>query len=102
MFGLRTDNSWYDSSINKTAGIKPEITTWDIYHFSGGVSMSKGRSTISLGLLLSVGGDDEYYQGNNLGAPSEGNFLQGFTTITKASYSSIGALVGFSFNFKKF
>lgn len=102
MFGLRTDNSWFDSSINNAAGIKPEITTWDIYHFSGGVSMSKGRSTISLGLLLSVGGDDEYYQGNNLGAPSEGNFLQGFTTITKASYSSIGALVGFSFNFKKF
>jgi hypothetical protein len=66
------------------------------------VSVSKGRSTISLGLLLSVGGDDNYYQGNNLGTPSEGNFLQGFTTITNASYSAFGALVGFSFNFKKF
>jgi hypothetical protein len=102
MFGLRTDNSWYDSSINKETGIKPEITTWDIYHFSGGVSVVKGRSTISIGLLLGVGSDDNYYQGNNLGQPSEGNFLQGFTTITQANYSSIGALVGFTFNFKKF
>jgi hypothetical protein len=102
MFGLRTDNSWYDSTINSVTGIKPEITTWDIYHFSGGVSLVRGRSTISLGILLGVGGDDNYYQGNNLGQPSEGNFLQGFTTITNASYSSFGALVGFSFNFKKF
>ncbi len=102
MFGLRTDNSWYDSTIRKETGIKPEITTWDIYHFSGGVSIVKGRSTISLGLLLGVGGDDNYAQGNNLGQPSEGNFLQGLTTITKANYSSFGALVGFTFNFKKF
>lgn len=102
MFGLRTDNSWFDSSINSEIGIKPEITTWDIYHFSGGVSIEKGRTTISLGVLLGVGADDNYYQGNNLGQPSEGNFLQGFTTITKANYSSFGALVGFSFNFKKF
>ena len=102
MFGLRTDNSWYDSTIQSQIGIKPEITTWDIYHFSGGVSIVKGRTTISLGLLLGVGGDNDYYQGNNLDEPSEGTFLQGLTTITEAKYSSFGALVGFSFNFKKF
>ena len=102
MFGLRTDNSWFDSSITKEIGIKPEITSWDIYHFSGGVSMIKGRSTISVGLLISSGVDESYRQGNNLGNPNEGDYLQGFTTITKANYSSFGALIGFSFNFKKF
>ncbi len=102
MAGLRTDNSWFDTTIVDTRGIKPDISSWDIYHFTGGASFKKGRSTLSIGLLFSAGADNEYKQRGNLSSPDEGNFLQGQTTITKARYNSFGILLGFSFNFKKF
>lgn len=101
-FSFRTDNSWFDSSLSAYRGIKPEFTSWDIYHFTSGVSILKGRSTLSLGLLLSAGSNNNFQQNNNLSKPEEGNFLQGVTSITKAGYSAFGLLVGYSFNFKKF
>jgi hypothetical protein len=99
---IRTDNSWFDSDILKQRGIKPQVSTWDIYHFTMGATFTRKRSTLSLGLLVSTGSDKEKSQGGNLSQPDEGNFLQGKTTITEASYSSFGFLFGYTFSFRKF
>lgn len=99
---FRTDNSFFDPKVKDAIGLKSEITTWDIYHFTGGVTLTKGKSQLSLGLLFSTGADANKREDGNLDNPSEDNFLQGSTTIVKAKYSSIGLLIGYSFSFKKF
>jgi hypothetical protein len=103
MASFRTDNSFYNPELIKERGIKPEITTWDIYHFTGGAMIKKGRSTISLGLLVGTGVDNNRLQQGGGGLiPTESDYLQGTTTITTAKYFSIGGLLGFSFSFLNF
>jgi hypothetical protein len=99
---FRTNNSYFDKSLKDEVGLKPEFTSWNIYHMAGGVTLSKGRNQLSLGLLYSFGSDKNRAIDNNLENPSEDNFLQGATTITKATYSSIGFLLGFTSSFRKF
>lgn len=99
---LHNDMSYYDKDLATTIGIKPDITTWDIYHVAAGATIKRGRSSISTGLLYSRGTDPKHEQQGNLSKPSEDNFLQGVTTIAKASYSSIGVLLGYTYNFRKY
>lgn len=98
----RTDNSFHDPAVSEAVGIKTELSTWNIYHFTLGGIVTKGRSQLSFGLLISTGKDDSKKQDGVLDNPSEGNFLQGSTTIVKAKYSCIGLMVGYNFSFKKF
>ncbi len=98
---VRSDRSYFDKDVLATRGIKPTISTWDIYHFVGGATLRSRRSTLSLGVLIGSGKDNNREQEGNLSTPSEDNFLSGSTTITQATYHSIGLLIGFTFNFKK-
>jgi len=59
------------------------------------------RVSVSTGILFGFGSNKKYEQDGNLEEPSERNFLQGNTTITKASYYSIGVLFGITINFNK-
>jgi len=99
---FRTNQSYYDKELSKSVGLKSDVSTWDIYHFTAGSTFTRGRSKMSVGLLYSRGADNSREQGGNLENPNEGNFLQGSTTITKATYSSIGLLLGYTFAFKKY
>ncbi len=99
---FRTNQSYFDKELNKSVGIKSDVATWDVYHFAAGSTFTRGRSKMSVGLLYSRGTDNSREQNGNLENPDEGNFLQGSTTITKATYSSIGLLLGYTFAFKKY
>lgn len=99
--GFRTDMSYFDESLNNGAGIKPTISAWDIYHFTGGVTFNKNNSSLSLGLLLSSGVNDSYEQSGSFD-PDDPDLVKGSTTITKATYSNIGILLGYTFYFRKF
>lgn len=99
--GFRTDMSYFDESLNDVAGIKPTITNWDIYHFTGGVTLNRKNSSLSLGLLLSSGVNDSYQQTGSFD-PENPDLVAGSTTITKATYSNIGILLGYTFYFRKF
>jgi hypothetical protein len=88
-FSCRTNNSYYDEALNKSVGIKSEITIWDIYHFTAGTTITRGRSKVSVALLLSTGNDDERKHYSSFTNPDEIDFLQGSTIITNATYSSI-------------
>ncbi len=101
VMSIRSNRSFYDPQLNTAVGIKPDITSWNIYHFSAGGTIQLGRSSISAGLLLSAGNDKARVQNGNLEQVEEDNFLQGATTITKARYSTIGLLLGYSFSFQK-
>ena len=98
---FRSDNSFYDSGVHDVRGIKPDISTWDIYHAVVGGNVSGKRLSVSTGILFGFGSDKRYEQDGNLEEPTEKNFLQGNPTITKASYYSIGVLFGITINFNK-
>ncbi|RPD41511.1 outer membrane protein transport protein [Chitinophaga barathri] len=102
LFSLRNNQSYYDEALAKEKGIKPDLTSWNIYHLVGGCIIRKNRSSISLGLQLSVGNDPYKEQDGNYSKIAEENFLQGATTITQARYSAIGFLLGYNYNFRKF
>jgi hypothetical protein len=82
-------------------GIRPDLTSWDIYHLTLGGSLTKGRNNITMGILLGHGQDKTRIQEGNLDNPSESNFLLGKTTITKAQYTSVGVLLGYTIQFGK-
>ncbi len=96
---FRTNKSYYINTVNDLKGIRPDISNWDIYHLSIGGNVSARRISLSAGFLLGFGSNDQFQQRNNLDQPSENNLLQGDKAITKASYQSIGILLGFTVNF---
>lgn len=98
---VRSDMTYYDDELEDLKGIKPDISSWNIYHVVLGGVWKRGRSAVSVGLQVSRGKDDRKKQDGNLSSPSETNFLQGSTVITQAGYSSIGVLLGYSYSFKK-
>lgn len=100
-FSARNDMSYFDNDLNDTQGIKPTVSTWDIYHFASGVTFKTVQSSLSLGLLYSTGKTDKYEQTGNTN-PEDLSFLEGVTSITNANYNSIGLLLGYTFFFKKF
>jgi hypothetical protein len=99
--GVRNDMSHFNTELNESAGIKPTISNWDIYHFSGGVTLNRKNSSLSLGLLLSAGSNDSYEQSGSFD-PEDPDLVAGSTTITKATYSNFGLLLGYTFYFRKF
>lgn len=101
LFSGRNDMSYFDSELNEGTGIKTTVSTWDIYHISGGVNIEQNNSNLSLGLLFSSGRNGKYRQAGNIN-PNDLDFVEGTTTITSAKFTSIGLLVGYTFNLKKF
>ena len=99
---FRTNRSYYDKSLKNITGIKADYTSWDIYHFTAGTTITRNRSKVSIGLLFSTGKDGTREQEDNFNKPKEANFLQGDTFITKATYSSIGFLLGYTLMIKKY
>ena len=97
---IRTNGSYFDKNLYGTTGIKADITTWDIYHFTAGSTFTKGRAKMTLGLLYSMGTDNLRQEQGSFKKPVEVNFLQGSSIITKATYSSIGLLLGYTFALK--
>jgi len=98
---IRTNQSYYDKNLENYTGLKSDVSSWDIIHIAVGSTFTRGRSKISIGLLYSSGQDNSRQQQGGLDNPSEDNFLQGKTTITKATYSSVGLLLGYTFALKK-
>lgn len=97
---IRNNQSYYDAQLLNETGIKPDITTWDLYHATGGLTIRKERSSMSLGLTVGFGRDKERSD-QYLPLPSETTFLKSPLAITQASYTSLGFLVGYNYFFKK-
>ncbi|MBB6327700.1 hypothetical protein FHS59_003343 [Algoriphagus iocasae] len=99
---FRTDFSYYNPDLIYSNQLVTEITQWDIYHISFGAIIEKQRSSLTLGLVYSFGNTDQFYQDNSFNETNVSTPLEGALVITKAKYSNIGLLIGYSFNFKKF
>lgn len=98
---IRSDMSYFDPEVNQGVGIKSTISSWDIYHFTGGITLDRENSSLSLGLLFSTGFKDDYEQNGSFD-PENPNLYIGSRTITEAKYSNFGILLGYTFYFKKF
>ena len=97
----RSDMSYFDKDVNDRGGIKTTISSWDIYHATTGVTLKNEKTSLSLGLLLSTGKDNDYEQRGSLANPAENNLVTGTVTITDASYFSAGLLLGFTYYFDR-
>ncbi|MUP45617.1 hypothetical protein E0K83_07635 [Gramella sp. BOM4] len=97
LVSARNDMSYFDDRLNDGPGIKTSISSWDIYHFTGGVNLDYKRSSLSLGALFSNGTTGKYEQPGNVD-PGNLNLLEGTTTITEARYFNIGILIGYTLN----
>lgn len=98
---IQTNGSYFDRDLYATTGIKTDVTTWNIYYFTAGTTCAKGRSKMTLGLLYSMGTDKSRQEQGSFEKPTGVNFIEGSSTITKATYSSIGLLPGYTFVLKK-
>ena len=98
---IRSDMSYFDPEVNRSVGIKSTISSWDIYHFTGGITLDRENSSLSLGLLFSTGSKDDYEQNGSFD-PENPNLYIGSRTITEAKYSNFGILLGYTFYFRKF
>jgi hypothetical protein len=98
---FRNDMTYYDKDLDQVKGIHPDITTWNIYTFSAGVAISSGRSLVTVGLTGSSGADNNHAESGTITGPSNDQLLRGAVTVTKATYSSFGFLLGFKYRFKK-
>lgn len=102
MGSFRTDFSYFDEQSFESEGLQTELTQWDIYHFTIGTEIKKSRSSLTLGLVYSFGNTDEYIQRGSFVNVAADQLLEGALVVTKAGYSNVGILIGYSFNFKKF
>jgi hypothetical protein len=98
---FRNDMTYYDKDLDTARGITPDIATWNIYTLAVGMAIRYGSSSITVGLTGSMGVDDHHAEQGNYTQPGGDSFLRGATTITKASYSSFGFVLGYTYNFKK-
>ena len=97
---FRNNQSYYDPQLLQESGIRPDISTWDIYHAVGGVTIRKQRSSLSLGLAFGFGSDKARKE-QYLPLLSETDIFKNPTTVTQASYTSLGFLMGYNYFFKK-
>ena len=98
---FRNDMTYYDKDLDQATGIRPDITTWNIYTFSAGVAITSGRSLVTLGLTGSTGTDDHHAESGSFTQPTSDQLLRGAVTVTRATYSSFGFVLGFRYRFKK-
>jgi len=94
---FRTNRSFYDHGLDQWEGIKTEVTTWNIYHIRAGAIIKQGHSQLCFGFLYAFGSDANRPQTGEYSVPDETQFLKPQTANSKASYSSLGFVLGYSF-----
>lgn len=94
---FRTNNSFYDRRLENGNGIKTELTRWNLYHMTGGLILKQGHSQLSIGILYGSGLDTARRQNGEFSEPDETSFLKQSSATSKATYSSVGFLLGYSF-----
>ena len=94
----RNDQSYYKT--NNLSGIQTTFTNWDIIHTSVGAIISKERSSLTVGLLPSFGSNKRFLQNGEIS--DEDEIFGGSRRYTEATYFSIGALLGYTYRFRKF
>jgi hypothetical protein len=84
---FRADNSYFDKAVHDLRGIKPDISSWDIYHVVVGGNASARRLSLSAGFLFGFGSNKNYIEEGNLEEPQERNLLQGKYSYHKSRLS---------------
>lgn len=98
---FRSDFSYFDPDLVLGDQLRTEITQWDIFHLSFGAVKRNEQSNLTIGLTYSFGNTDSYVQEINYSETNPNPPLEGTFAITKAKYSNIGILIGYSLYFKK-
>ena len=74
------------------------LSTWDIYHLSGGAAFSIGRSEFTLGVNYAFG-SDTYKRDNNRFGTNVGELQGSILDGAKLTYRRLKFLLGFSIQF---
>lgn len=100
---FRTDfNTFDESMLNRNIDFVPNITFWDIYHFTSGLVITGPRTNLSFGLDYGYGSARNYSQFVNMTNANQSNFLRGTLNNTVSSvYNNISFTLGLDFNIDK-
>jgi len=94
---IRSNMSYYHNGLDHFEGIKTEISTWNLYHIRSGLILKQGHSQLTVGFLYGFGSDQNRPQTDEFPRLDEARFLESNTGFSKASYGSLGFLLGYSF-----
>ena len=94
---IRTNMTYYHNGLDHFEGIKTEISTWNLYHIRSGLILKQGHSQLTFGFLYGFGSDNNRPQTDEFPRPDEARFLESKTGFSRASYGSLGFLLGYSF-----
>ena len=98
--GFRTDFNYLDrAALDADTSFIPGVSTWDIYHISGGVILKMKKVDINVGLSYSFGSEKNLVRYFDMNDPSlvPGHSLS--TNKGQAAYNQIGLLLGFTYYF---
>jgi hypothetical protein len=94
---FRTNHSFYDNGLDNLKSIKTEISSWDLYHIRAGMTIKQGHSQLTFGFLYGFGIDNNRPEKGEFSLSSESSILSPSTNYSRASYQSLGFLLGYSF-----
>lgn len=99
--GFRTDFNYLDvESLDENVDFIPYLSYWDLYHFTGGLTIHLGQSDLTFGLGYTRGKSDNSQQEVNLSDPSLDYYLFGEKDFTaSARYFQMNAILGFLYFF---
>jgi hypothetical protein len=86
------------SALDKSSGDNSTVSSWDIYHFTGGTLFRMKRFILNIGLGYAYGRDYKN-QLINFEEANETNQLLGNLSEQSISYHNFKFIIGFSFHF---
>lgn len=100
MAGIRTDFNYLDQELlDNTQGVLPAISYWNIYHLSGGTTVTLLKHKFTIGLTYSHGFEKNGNQFFNLDPPNYDELFKQPETGAQAYYDQINLLIGYVYDF---
>ena len=100
MAGFRTDFNNLDHEVlNEANAVVPAISYWNIYHLSGGTTVTILKHKFTVGITYSHGTDKNGPQFFNLEPPKADEVFKLPDATAQAYYDQINLLIGYVYNF---
>jgi len=99
MAGFRTDyNNLDHEALSEVDGFVPAISYWNIYHFSGGTTVTVLKHKFTVGLTYSHGSEKNGNQFFNLDPPDPNELFKMTDGTAQAYYDQLNILIGYVYN----
>lgn len=97
---FRTDMNFFDEeALSRADDFVPNMTYWDLYHFTAGIKMSSEKIDLTLGVDYGNGNSQNDPQFVNMTTAAQSNFLRGeINNNTSTQYQNVSLTIGVKFD----